>query len=252
MKLSIIIPVKNQSAKLLDHLKKELFPYFNGKKLDYEVIVCSDASDRENQRILEEAMPSLPKNVFLLPYEPTKGKGHAVQRGLLEATGDYSLFLDADFATDLKAFDRIEPRLSEYGAFIGSRNVKGSRILTRQSPLRRILHWGSRTLIRSMFGLKVHDTQCGFKLFRSDVGREIARHQRTLGFAFDAEYCYFLKLNGIETLEIPVVWSDDPDSSVKNPLQTSWLFFKDLRRIKKRRKSYVLAPKEREGLTHAD
>ena len=252
MKLSIIIPVKNQSAKLLDHLKKELFPYFNGKKLDYEVIVCSDASDRENQRILEEAMPSLPKNVFLLPYEPTKGKGHAVQRGLLEATGDYSLFLDADFATDLGAFDLIEPRLKEYGAFIGSRNVKGSAILTKQSPLRRILHWGSRTLIRSMFGLKVHDTQCGFKLFRSDVGREIAKHQRILGFAFDAEYCYFLKLNGIETLEIPVVWSDDPDSSVKKPLRTSWVFYKDLRKIRKSRKSYLLSAKEKEALRHAD
>jgi dolichyl-phosphate beta-glucosyltransferase len=252
MKLSIVIPVKNQSLKLLAHLREDLFPFFDGRGVTYEVLICSDASDEENQKILEDAMPSLPPSVRLLPYLTTKGKGHAVKRGLLEASGDFSLFFDADFATDLKAFDLLAPELGNYEAFIGSRNAKGAKILTKQGFLRRILHWGARSLVRAMFGLKVHDTQCGFKLFRSDVGKALANHQRIDGFAFDAEYCYFLRLNGIRTLEVPVEWSDDPDSSVKKPLKTSWNFYRDLRIIKKGRKTYILSEEEKKATNHVN
>jgi dolichyl-phosphate beta-glucosyltransferase len=252
MELSIVIPVKNQSEKLIRHLKEELFPYFDKQGLSYEVVICSDASNPENQKMLVDAMASLPSNVRLLPYEETKGKGHAVKKGLLLAQGDYSLFLDADFATDLKAFDLIKPDLKNYDAFIGSRNAKGAKILTKQGFIRRILHWGARTLIRMKFGLKVHDTQCGYKLFRSDVAKLMAKHQTIDGFAFDAEYCYFLKLNGFKVKETPVYWSDDPDSTVKKPLKTSLNFYKDLRLIKKRKKSYILSESEKKELANVN
>jgi Glycosyltransferases involved in cell wall biogenesis len=252
MKLSIVIPVKNQSSKLLARLRADLFPFFDKRGVNYEVLICSDASNEENQKILEDAMSSLPSSVRLLPYEATKGKGHAVKRGLLEAKGDFTLFLDADFATDLKAYDLIAPELRNYEAFIGSRNAKGAKILTKQGFLRRILHWGARSLVRMMYGLKVHDTQCGFKLFRSDIGRLMATHQRIDGFAFDAEYCYFLRLNGIRTLEVPVEWSDDPDSTVKKPLKTSWDFYRDLRLIKKAKKGYLLSEEEKKVINHVN
>ena len=252
MKLSIVIPVKNQSSKLLARLREELFPFFDKRGVEYEVLICSDASDEKNQKILEDAMPSLPPSVKLLPYESTKGKGHAVKRGLLEASGDFSLFLDADFATDLKAYDLMAAELSNYEAFIGSRNAKGAKILTKQGLLRRILHWGARSLVRMMYGLTVHDTQCGFKLFRSYIGRLLATHQRIDGFAFDAEYCFFLRLNGIRTLEVPVEWSDDPDSTVKKPLKTSRDFYRDLRIIKKAKKGYILTEEEKKVINHAN
>lgn len=247
MKLSIVIPVKNQSTKLLKHLKEELFPYFDAKGFPYEVLICSDASNEENQKILEDALKDLPSNVRLLPYEATKGKGHAVGRAMKEAKGDYVLFLDADFATDLKAYDEIEPKLHDYDAFIGSRNVKGSKSPKKQGFLRRLLHFGSRTIIKNKFHLHVHDTQCGFKLFRKDVAEMLADKQTIQGFAFDAEYCYILRLNNVKTLEVPVTWTDDPDSSVKSPIKTSLSFYKDLNLIKKNKNSYILPKKEQEA-----
>ena len=250
MKLDIVIAVKNQTAKLLDHLKKEGIPYFDSLGIAYDILIVSDHSDESSQKALEEGMKSLPLQVKLLPYEDIAGKGHGVQKGILAATGDYVLFMDADFATDLHTLDLILPEMSHYDCFIASRHSKGSQILTKQSFVRRITSWGARFIVRHKFHLHgIHDTQCGFKLFRRDVAQEMAKRQIITGFAFDVEYLYFLQLNGFTIKEIPAKWTDDPSSTVSSPLKTSFRFYKDLVKIKKNKKNYLLNDKEKENLS---
>ncbi|MGN1261893.1 MAG: hypothetical protein ACI4UT_02365, partial [Candidatus Enteromonas sp.] len=62
---------------------------------------------------------------------------------------------------------------------------------------------------------------------------------------FDVEYLYFLRLNGFSIAEIPCVWTDDPDSTIKNKKKVYTAFYKDLRRIKKNKKNYLLNTEER-------
>jgi len=247
MKISVLFPTKNQSAKLLANLKEVVIPYFDATGLTYEVLIDASGSNEANLALLQKGIKGFPLQVSQI--EPTShlGKGYAVGRLLKAAKGDYSLFMDADLSTDLKAFDEIIPLLGSYDAFFGSRHSKDSIITKKQTALRRLTSVGSRFIIRAMFHLgAIKDTQCGFKAFRNEVGKNIAAHQIIDGFAFDVEYAYILKLNGCSIKEIPVTWENDPDSSV-SAIKTSINFMKDLLKIKKNKKNYFF-----KGENHAD
>lgn len=248
MKLDVLIPVRNQTTKLLANLRNKVLPYFDSKDITYDILICSDHSNAQEQAALVEGLKAFPPQVKLLPYEDKAGKGYAVRKLILAADGDYVLFMDADLSTDLRAFDRIEPDLGRYDAFIGSRDVKGANITQKQTFLRRLTHWGAKTVIRNKFKLKnLHDTQCGYKLFRSDVAKAMAKHQIIDGFAFDVEYCYFLNLNHFSIKEVPVTWQNDPDSSV-SPFKASLNFYKALGKIKKNKSAYILSAADQQAL----
>ncbi|MCQ2742136.1 MAG: glycosyltransferase [Bacilli bacterium] len=248
MKLSVLIPVRNQTEKLIRNLKNEIIPYFDSCGCTYDILICSDHSSEEQQKMLEEAAKDLPMQVKLLPYEDIAGKGWGVKKSILAADGDYVLFFDADLSTDLHAFDMIKPDLGKYDAFIASRDAKGANITEKQTFIRRITHWGAKTLIKNKFHLKgITDTQCGYKMFRTSVAKKMAEKQIIMGFAFDVEYVYFLSLNGFSIKEIPVSWENDPDSSVSTG-STIKKFYKDLSIIKKNKKNYILTKEEKEAL----
>lgn len=249
MKITVIFPTKNQTAKLVTNILEKGIPYYDSLGITYDFIIVSDASDEPNQRAMEEAMKSMPAQVKLLPYENHPGKGHNVQKGILAATGDYVMFMDADFATDLHAFEKMLPLLSQYDCLIATRHSKEATIVGKQPLTRRVISWISRKLIHLRFHFKgISDTQCGYKLFRTDVAKVIAKRQIIDGFAFDVEYLYFLSLNGFSIHEVPVIWKDDPDSTMHSPLKTSLKFYKDMGRIKRNKKAYLLSPEEKASL----
>jgi dolichyl-phosphate beta-glucosyltransferase len=249
MKLSVIFPVKNQTAKLLANLKSKAIPFYDSLGIDYEFLIVSDGSDEPNQNAMVLAMKEMPKQVKLVPYEAHSGKGHNVKRGILASTGDYVMFMDADFATDLNALKAILPILGTAEAFVGSRHCPNAQILSQQTPSRRFISWCSRKLIKARFHFTgLDDTQCGYKLFDGRIAKMLASKQKDDGFAFDVEYLYILSLNGYRIKEIPVQWTDDPDSSISHPLKTSVDFYKEMKRIKKAKASYVLTAEEKASL----
>ena len=71
----------------------------------------------------------------------------------------------------------------------------------------------------------IHDTQCGFKLFRGDVARELFHEARINGFAFDIEILYLARRRGLAIAEVPVLWFNSPESKVsvlRDTLPTLW------------------------------
>ena len=70
----------------------------------------------------------------------------------------------------------------------------------------------------------------------------MSKRQIIAGFAFDVEYCYFLELNGYKIKEIPVYWRNDADSSIKNATKAGKSFYKDMKKVKKNKKAYLLTP----------
>ncbi len=250
MKLSIIIPDKNQSNVLLPKLQEVVLPYFDDCGLTYDILIVADGSNEEEWAIMKEAARSFPAHVHLLDDEGLKGKGNAIKKGIEHANSDYVLFFDADMATDLSCFDEMKKDLGKIDCMIASRDAKGSRYALKQPLKRRITHFGARMLIKMKFHLKgVKDTQCGFKCFRTKLAKEIARRQIVTAFAFDVEYLYFFSLNGYSIKEYPCTWTDDAgDSSVKGLSRTSKTFAKDLGRIKKNKRNYLLSEEERKAL----
>jgi len=252
MKLSIIFPVKNQTAKLIQNIKSKAIPYYDSLGIDYEFLIVSDGSDEPNQKAMSLAMKDLPKQVRLVSYQNHLGKGHNVQRGILEASGDYIMFMDADFATDLHALDVILPQIDKYDCFVASRHCAGAQILSKQTCTRRLISWGSRKLIKMKFHFQgLSDTQCGYKLFKAPIAKMLAKKQTCDGFAFDVEYLYILSLNHYSIKEVPVQWSDDPDSSISRPAKTSMAFYKEMKLIKKNKARYLLTAAEKNDIAEA-
>ena len=248
MKLSIIIPDKNQSKTFLPNLRDVFLPYFDNLGITYDVLIVADGSNDEEWSILREQ--KFPAHVHLLDDEGLKGKGNAIRKGIMNADSDYVVFFDADNATDIHVFDEFAKDLGNIDAMIASRDAKGAKYAKKQPLMRRITHLGARIVVRMKFHMKgIKDTQCGFKCFRTKVAKVMASKQIVTGFAFDVEYLYFLTLNGFKVKEYPCLWTDDAeDSSVKGVSRTSRTFYKDLKRIKKNKKNYILTEEERKAL----
>lgn len=246
MKLSVLLPVKDQSAKLLANLKEHILPYFDHSGVVYDVLICYDASNEEERRIMEKGVKELPAQVRLLPYEDHRGKGHNVKKAATYSDADYVLFMDADLATDLSIFDLMKADLGKVDCLIASRDLKESVYRIKQPLLRRINHVGCRKVVAFKFHMKgIRDTQCGYKCLRTALAKEYAKRSIIDGFAFDVEMLYFLFLNGYSIKEYPAIWSDDPDSSVSGVFKTAKRFYGDLSRIKKNKAAYIMKPEER-------
>ena len=88
MLFSIIIPVFNKE----EGIKKSIQSVLSQNLTDYEVIVINDGSTDSSMSIIE----SLADNRFRIISQNNCGPSAARNRGISEASGDYSIFLDAD------------------------------------------------------------------------------------------------------------------------------------------------------------
>lgn len=232
MKLSVVIPCYNEAQDLKE--KSELvLEKLSSLNIDYELILVNDGSKDKT----EEVIKSISKAKYS-GYEVNRGKGGAVKQGILDSTGDYVLFMDADLSTDLSAIDTLLPLLGKEKFIIGSRHHKQSQMPIKQPLKRRFIGWCCRKLVNAKFHMHYSDTQCGFKCIQSKLAKTIVEKQIINGFAFDVEYLYIAKLNNQKTYEIPVIWSDDRGSTV-SPFKSSMKFLKDMRIIKKNKKNYL-------------
>jgi glycosyltransferase involved in cell wall biosynthesis len=153
-----------------------------------------------------------------------------VKTGILESRGGTVAFMDADGSTPVSELVRSMRPIQEGRAdiVIGSRRAKGASIRVRQPLSRRLLGRAFGLCNRLFLGLPFLDTQCGFKVFRGDCGRELFREIATSGFAFDLEVLLAARAKGLRILEIGVAWNDTPGSTVSpvtdglSMLRTAW------------------------------
>ncbi|MFZ2886241.1 MAG: dolichyl-phosphate beta-glucosyltransferase [Minisyncoccia bacterium] len=206
--LSIVIPAYNESERLAPTLRS-VHEFMRDKPYAYEIIVVDDGS-RDETVPLVRAEGQAMQNVKLLPLRRNMGKGWAVRTGMLMAAGRYRLFMDADGSTDIRHWPRML-RALEGGAdvVIGSRHVTGSNIKVHQTPLREALGFAFRKIVRVVSGLRIHDTQNGFKAFTADAAERIFRRQKVMGWAFDVEILSIARRLGYVATEVPITWVDD-------------------------------------------
>lgn len=237
MKLSIVIPCYNEAKDIANNVDK-VKEYLKEKKIDNEIILVNDGSKDNTKEVIE----SIP-DVVALSYDKNRGKGGAVKYGIINATGDYVLFMDADLSTDISAIEKVMDLAPSYDVIVGSRHAKDSVIKKKQPALRVFIGWCCRLLVNMLFHTHLKDTQCGFKAMRTDVAKKIASKQQVNNFAFDVEYIYIVKLNNLSMSELGITWSDDRGSTV-SPVKSSLKFFKDIFAIKRRKKQYYFDAEE--------
>ncbi len=177
--LSIVIPAYNEAGRITSSLQA-IHEYIQTKTFPVETIVVDDGSTDDTVKIAS-AQP----DVRVLRNQGNRGKGYSVRHGVLEARGELILFTDADLSAPIKEADKLLAAMesSHADAVVGSRALQ--RELIWRSPIGALREWGGRffnLLVRMFSGLEIYDTQCGFKLFRTQSTRRAFEVQRVERF----------------------------------------------------------------------
>ena len=165
----------------------------------------------------------------VLRNEPNRGKGYSVRRGVLEARGKLVLFTDADLSAPIEEANKLiaAAESGNADAVVGSRALDRRLIGVRQPRFREFSGRFFNVLVRAFTGLKLRDTQCGFKLFRRASTRRAFELQRVERFGFDPELLFLIRRLGGKVLEVPVRWNDNTATKV-HLLRDSMRMFLDL------------------------
>lgn len=183
-----------------------------------EVLVVDDGSrDRTAELLRAEAAGDSCLRAITLPRN--RGKGGAVAAGVATARGELCLIADIDLSTPLsEAGKLVRPLLDGADVAIGSRTLDPS--IVQRSTYRLWMGRAYNLLVRLLTRLPHRDTQCGFKLAPTAVAHALLEGQLIERYAFDVETLMRARAAGLEVVEVPVVWVEDPNSSVR--LRTAW------------------------------
>ncbi|MCP4747070.1 MAG: glycosyltransferase family 2 protein [Desulfobacteraceae bacterium] len=235
IELSIVIPAYNEQDRIIPTLKNTL-EYLKEKNFKSQVIVVSDGSS-DKTAATAKGFCRLPEHVDLtvLEYHPNRGKGYAVQHGMLRANGRIIMFMDADYAVPVQ-YCETGMELIEQGfdIAIASRTITGARVKSRQNFFRE-LSARIYTFIQNYYlGVSFPDTQCGFKLFKKKSAHMLFGRQKLSSVIFDPEILWLAKQKRYKVAQFPVQWTHIADSRIQYDSLRKFLFvFQELFRIKK-------------------
>lgn len=215
MRLSVIIPAYNEQERLPKTLV-EVGKYLGNQTYDYEILVVNDGSKDKTAEAVNKLV-QLIKNLKLIDNKENHGKGWVVRQGMMEAKGDYKLFMDADNATTIDQVEKMWPFFNEgFDIIIGSRDIKGADIPVPQPWYRRLLGDIFNLVVQVVSGIRgIRDTQCGFKGFTNKVVEDVFPKLTIDRWAFDVEILAVAKKRGYKIKEMPVRWINDASSKVK-------------------------------------
>lgn len=211
-KLSIIIPAYQEAARIEKSLDQLAIYLRRHNHTDTEVVVVV-ADSPDGTAALVRAKAQLFTNLRVIDAGPRVGKGRDVRTGMMEATGSYKLFMDADLATPLHYIQNLYA-LIEQGSevIIAVRNLHNSH-----TGIRKLISSLGNWLVRTVLLPGIYDTQCGFKAFSATAAEKLFRRQTIVGWGFDMEILAIAGLQGYKITQITVPdWSDKPNGSFDN------------------------------------
>src|ERR1051325_6082310 len=228
--LSIVIPCYNEEDRLPRTLTASI-SYLRARTGKYEIVVVSDGSKDRTKEVAEMVFKTLPQNITarVIEYTPNGGKGKALKVGMQETQGNHVLFMDADYAVPLEYLPPAELLLKQgVDIAIGSRAVKGTQVLEHQSFIREKMAKVFGLIQRNYLGLKLMDTQCGFKLFTKEAAHRLFGQMKLSSVIFDGEVLWLAKRMGYKVVEFPVEWTHDQDSRITYNITRTPKVFRDM------------------------
>jgi putative flippase GtrA len=210
--LDIVVPVFNEERDLapcvrrLHHHLARSFPY------RFRITIADNASTDGTAGIADALAGEMTDVVAVHLAE--KGRGRALRAVWSASDAAVLAYLDVDLSTDLNALSPlIAPLLSGHSDLaIGSRLARGSRVV--RGPKRELISRCYNLILRGALATRFSDAQCGFKAIRADVAVKLLPHVSDTGWFFDTELLVLAERSGLRIHEVPVDWTDDPDSRV--------------------------------------
>jgi dolichyl-phosphate beta-glucosyltransferase len=235
--LSLIIPAYNEGTRLGTTLRT-VTDYLAAQPYDWELIVVDDGSD-DDTLALATAFAAAHPDLAIRPIaNPHRGKAYSVRTGVGAARGKLIGFTDADLATPIDTLALVIPHFADGGdVVIGSREGVGA--IRRDEPAyRHLMGRVFNGLVQLVALPGIQDTQCGFKVLRGPVARELFAATRLYDeksaaprgpavTGFDVELLYLARRHGYRIAEVPVEWQYVAESKV-NPIRDTVRNVRDL------------------------
>lgn len=208
---------------------ENVISFMSSQPYSNEVIVVENGSLDHTLQIALEFAKNFDQ-IRVLRAE-TRGKGLAVQQGMLAAHGSFRFMCDADFSMPVDQINRfIPPALQDFDIAIASREAPGA-VRYNEPQYRHTVGRIFNTLIRLLALPNLNDTQCGFKCFRAPVAEELFHLQTINGWSFDVELLFIARQRGYKIVELPIPWYFNPESKI-NVLRDSFRMATDLLQIR--------------------
>ena len=176
MKISIIIPCYNE----INTIEKIIDKILLQETFDKEIIIIDDNSTDGTRDLLESIKDKYSK---LIINSKNYGKGYSIKKGISKATGEIILIQDADLEYDPSDYEKLIRPIKLDNADV----VFGSRFIGAEEK-RVLFFWHSLgnkflTLLSNMFtNLNLTDMESGYKVFKSDVIKNIDLNENRFGF----------------------------------------------------------------------
>jgi len=234
IELSIVIPTYNEKERIGKTLE-ELSEYLKKEKLNAEVLIVDAGSPDGTVKEVELYKKKFSHLTVINAGPKPKGKfikGRQVKEGMLKASGEYVLFMDADLATPLKYIETALTQLkSGNQVSICIRNLQKSH-----KGLRKAISATGNFMVQSILLPGISDTQCGFKAFTNEAVKAVFPLQTIDSWGFDMEILAIARKQGysVGLIEVPD-WQDVKEGSKitgTSPIKASVQTLGDLFRIK--------------------
>jgi dolichyl-phosphate beta-glucosyltransferase len=236
--LTLVIPAYTEAARIAATVR-EASAWLEAQPFPTELIVVDDGSEDATATLAENALQGFFQGKVIRIRHG--GKAAAVRAGMLAATGEQIAFSDADLATPLRYLDQLRATMAAgYDVVIGSREGAGARRVG-EPAYRHLMGRVFNGFVRVLLVPGVHDTQCGFKLFRAEVAQDLLRrsclyrhHASTVSgprvTAFDVELLTIARRRGYRITAVPVVWTYGKGSKVR-PIWDTWHNMRDVLQV---------------------
>ena len=232
--VDLVVPVHNE-AHVLQESVWRLHAYLTEHlPVSWRITIVDNGSTDATVEVAEQLAGSL-SDVAVLRLD-RKGRGLALQTAWGASEARVLAYCDVDLSTDLAALPPLlAPLLSGHSDLaIGTRLSRRSRVL--RGAKREFISRSYNGLLRTVLSASFSDAQCGFKAIRREAAARLLPLVQDRSWFFDTELLVLAERSGLRIHEVPVDWTDDPDSRVdilrtaRDDLLGKWRLGTDLAR----------------------
>ncbi len=210
--VDIVVPVHNEERVLHDSVTRLRGNLDRNLPFAWRITIVDNAST-DGTWAAATTLAALHPEVEALHLD-RKGRGLALRTAWSTSDAAIVAYMDVDLSTGLDALlPLVAPLVSGHSdVAVGSRLSSGAAVA--RGPRREAISRGYNLILRTVFGARFRDAQCGFKAVRADVARRLLPEIADDAWFFDTELLLLAEHNGLRIHEVPVDWIDDPDSRV--------------------------------------
>lgn len=163
--LSVFFPCYNEQENV-ERVIKTAADFLQSLNLDYEIIIVNDGSKDNTAQIANRLAGENPR-IKAVHHKTNLGYGSALRSGFGAATKEFVFYTDGDGQFDIKELPMLFKYAGEYDI------VTGFRINRQDNLARKINAFCWTTMVNLLFGMKIKDMDCAFKLYRRSIFDDI-------------------------------------------------------------------------------